>query len=78
VGLRGNYTYNKVISGHAVAMSVDPNELQDLIHAFSLLSFAAAKCNGFPGMIIDGDDLMEGVHEKPISHEEDTDIEKMW
>jgi hypothetical protein len=45
---------------------------------FSLLSFAAAKCNGFPGMIIDGGDSMEGVHEKPISHEEDTDIEKMW
>jgi hypothetical protein len=29
-------------------------------------------------MIIDGGDSMEGVHEKPISHEEDTDIEKMW
>jgi hypothetical protein len=78
VGLRGNYTYNKVISGHVVAMSADPNELQDLVHSFCLLTFAAAKCNGFPGMIIDGGDSMEGVHEKPMSHEEATHIEKMW
>ncbi len=66
-----------MISGHVVAMSVDPNELQGFAHSFSLLSFAAAKCNGFAGMIIDGGDSMEGVHEKPISHEEDTHVEKM-
>jgi uncharacterized membrane protein YdcZ (DUF606 family) len=29
-------------------------------------------------MIIDGGDSMEGVQEKPISHEDYTLIEKMW
>jgi hypothetical protein len=47
-------------------MSVDPNELQDLVHSFSLLSFAAAKCNGFPGMIIDGDDRWKEFTKNPF------------